>query len=132
MSSPVDPLRERYAPRPRWQRLALLAGVGVVAVVFLVWVAWAAWFHGTPAVESDLAGYDVVNDHEVHATVDVRLDDGVRAHCVVQATAVDHSVVGELTFVPHAGRNEVTIRTERAATSVEPVGCTAPGQSRPR
>ena len=50
----------------------------------------------------------------------------------VKAFAEDHTVVGEATFTPVAGRNEVTLRTERRATSVESVGCTTPDQPRPR
>jgi hypothetical protein len=129
---PGNPLGERYAPPPAWQRRALLAGVIGLALVALGWLAWVVWFHATPAVESDLASYDVVDAHHVQASIDVRLEDGVRAHCVVQAVAVDHTVVGEVTFVPHDGRNAVAVRTERAATSVSLEGCTAPGQPRPR
>ena len=132
MASRFDPLAERYGARPAWHRRALLAGVGVVVLAFLGWLAWTAWFHANPTVESDLASWDVVDDHQVQAVVDVRLDSGVRAHCVLQAVAVDHSVVGEVTFVPHVGRNAVSVRTERLATSVSLGGCTAPGQPRPR
>jgi hypothetical protein len=44
-------------------------------------------------------------------------------------------VVGELSFTPEYGADqplEETVRTERRATSLELIGCTAPGQSRPR
>ena len=43
--------------------------------------------------------------------------------------------VGELSFTPEYGAHqpvERTVRTERRATSVELVGCTAPGERRPR
>jgi hypothetical protein len=63
----------------------------------------------------------------------VALDaDAEDAKCRVQAVAPDHSVVGELTFTPVDGRNEVSVRTEREATSVAGLGCTADGQSRPQ
>jgi hypothetical protein len=132
MSAPTDPLAERYAAPPAWQRPLLLGAVGVVVLAFLGWLAWAAWFQANPAVESDLASWDVVDSHHVHAVVQVSLDDGVRAHCIIRATAVDHTTVGELTFVPSDGRNAVEVRSERRATSVELLGCTAPGQPRPR
>ena len=132
MASRFDALDERYGTRPAWQRGLVLGVAGLLVLAFLGWVLWAAWFHSTPSVESDLASWDVVDAHQVHAIVDVRLDDGVRAHCVVQAMAVDHSVVGEVTFVPHAGSNAIDMRTERTATSVSLEGCTAPGQTRPR
>ncbi|HYF73974.1 MAG TPA: DUF4307 domain-containing protein, partial [Nocardioides sp.] len=81
-----------------------------------------------------ILGYDVVGDHEATATVRVDLaDPGVEATCLLRAYAADHAVVGELSFTPTAsGRTEQTVRTERRATSVELVGCTAPGQERPR
>jgi len=62
-------------------------------------------------------------------------DDSVRATCLLRAYAEDHSVVGELSFTPEHDATqpiEETVRTERRATSVELIGCTAPGQPRPR
>ena len=61
-------------------------------------------------------------------------DGGSAASCTLRAFAEDHSTVGELRWTPGpaSGREELTIRTERRATSVEGVGCTAQGQSRPR
>ncbi|HEX5861558.1 MAG TPA: DUF4307 domain-containing protein, partial [Nocardioides sp.] len=78
MSSPPG-LADRYgAPSPVRRRL-LVGTVAVVAALFLGWLAWAAWFHATPAVESELATWSVVDDHEVRATVNVSLEDGVAA-----------------------------------------------------
>jgi hypothetical protein len=66
----------------------------------------------------------------------VTLDEpDVRASCTLRAYATDHTTVGELTFTPDPdeGQRQVqTIRTERRATSVESIGCTAPGQDQPR
>ena len=62
-------------------------------------------------------------------------DDDVEATCRLRAFAEDHTTVGELAFTPDpdAGRRQVVeIRTERRATSVESLGCTADGQKRPR
>ena len=81
---------------------------------------------------SDLAGYDIAGEHAATAVVEVSLDEGVDASCRVRALAEDHSIVGELAFTPTDGRNEVDVRTERRATSVELVGCTTPDQQRPR
>ena len=50
----------------------------------------------------------------------------------MRAYAEDHTSVGELAFTPADGDNEVVVRTERRATSLEKIGCTAPGQPRPR
>ena len=56
-----------------------------------------------------------------------------RAQCVLRALAEDKSAVGEAVFTPEdSGRISVPIRTERRATAVEKVGCTADGQKRPR
>lgn len=111
----------------------LVASV-IVTAAFLGWLAWTAWSHSTPDVRSELVGYDVVDEHTATATIEVRLaDDDVVATCTLRAFAEDHNVVGELAFTPDGdGRSEQTVRTERRATSVDLVGCTAPGQNRPR
>jgi hypothetical protein len=96
------------------------------------WLTWTTLFHASPPVESQLAAYDIVDDNRATAVVSVSLDDGVVASCTLRALADDHSTVGELAFEPVDGRNEVTVRTERLATSVTLLGCTAPGQPRPR
>ena len=54
------------------------------------------------------------------------------ASCRVRAFAEDHTTVGEISFTPAQGRNDVEIRTERRATSIDLIGCTTPDQERPR
>ena len=87
-------------------------------------------------MRSKLAGWQVTGEHRVTARIDVAvLDSGVVASCLVRAYAGDHSVVGERAFDVNSateGTVEVEVRTERRATAVEHVGCTAPGQPRPR
>jgi hypothetical protein len=137
--SQPDSLSERYgAPSPVARR-ALVTGVVVVAAAFLGWLAWTALWHGDPEVTSDLVTFTVDGEHQVTARVDVRLDDeGVVASCVLRAVAEDHTVVGELQFEVRASDLEDgtvlerQIRTERRATSVDPVGCTTADQQRPR
>ena len=130
-------MQERYGRgrRPA-SRTAALVALTVVALVFLGWVAWAAVFHGDPRVSSELQSFEVPGEHEATATVRVWLDEdalgGDDASCTVRALAYDHAVVGEQAFTPTAGINEVSIRTDRLAAAVEMVGCTAPGQQRPR
>jgi hypothetical protein len=125
-------LADRYGvPSPVRRRLLVVAVV-LVAAVFLGWLAWTALFHASPSVESELTSYDVVDDGSAAAVVSVSLADGVVASCRIRAFADDHTTVGELAFEPVDGRNEVTLRTERRATSVTLLGCTAPGQPRPR
>ena len=136
MSTPPD-LEQRYGRPSPSRRRAVIAVSGLVGVVALAWVVWAAWVQGTPAVQSSLRSFDVVDSHTVRAQVAVHTrSDGVRASCVLQATAADHSTVGELTFVvsgPKGTTNHaLTMRTERQAAAVDLVGCTAPGQDQPR
>jgi hypothetical protein len=127
-------LGDRYGATEPWRRRVLIAVCVVVAAVFLGWLGWTAWAHSTPDVDSEIVGYDVVDEHTAEATVDVRLENPqVVASCTLRAYAEDHTVVGEKVFTPESsGRSEWTVRTERRATSVELVGCTAPGQNRPR
>jgi hypothetical protein len=125
-------LAHRYGAPPRWRRPAVIALSVVIGLVFAVWLAWTTFVHATPEAESSLVGWRVVDAHRATAHVDVALRDGVRASCVVRAYAADHTTVGELAFTPRDGRNDLDIRTERRATSVELIGCTTPDQPRPR
>jgi len=126
-------LTERYGAPPTWRRPLIITGVVVLAVVGLGWLAWAAFVQSTPKVESQLRSFDVVDAHRVAATVDVTVHDASsHPRCTVQALASDHSIVGELVFTPHDGVNQVTLRTERAASAVDVPGCIADGQDRPR
>ncbi len=126
-------LTDRYGSPAAWRRPVTIAVAAALAAVSLTWLVWVAWFHGNPEVRSEIVSFEVTGDHEVAARVDVRLgDDTVEATCRVRALAEDKTAVGELAFTPVEGDNDVVIRTERRATSVEKLGCTAPGQSRPR
>ncbi len=131
-----DALAQRYGAPAPWRRGVLVGTCVAVAVVFLGWLGWTAVVHSTPEVESELVTFDIVDDHTATALISVnRRDDDVAATCLVRAFAEDHSVVGEESWTPEGeGEQEtdVTIRTEREATSVELVGCTTPDQSRPR
>ncbi len=133
MTTQTD-LVDRYGAPAPWRRRVLLGASVALAAAFLGWLGWTIWAQSTPEVQSAMLGYDVVDEHGASATVRVDLaDDDVEATCLLRAYAEDHTVVGELSFTPTAsGRTEQTVRTERLATSVELVGCTAPGQNRPR
>ena len=126
-------LADRYGAPSPWRGRTLLVASVVVAAAFLGWLGWTIWDQSTPEVRSSLVGYDIVDQHRADATVEVSLsDDDVQATCLLRAYAEDHSVVGELLFAPEDGRSTQSVRTERRATSVELLGCTAPGQNRPR
>ena len=134
--STQDALTERYgAPSAARRRLLLVATV-LLALVFLGWLAWTVAGHSRTQVTSELEGFSVIDDSTVSAVLVVNLqDDDVEASCRLRAFAEDHTTVGELAFTPDptAGRRQVVeIRTERRATSVESLGCTADGQNRPR
>jgi hypothetical protein len=126
-------LADRYAAPPAWRRPVTIAAIVVVAIVALGWLAWAAFVESHPKVESQLVGFEIVNDHAVTARVDVNLSSGTTgASCTVEALASDHAIVGELHFRPSSGLNEVRVRTERRASAVDVPGCIAEGQDRPR
>ena len=117
----------------RWVALVLVAALVVSGVGFL---SWTVLFHGSPAVQSRMATWELVSDHEARAVISVsREDQAVDATCLVTAVAEDHSVVGETTVPVTDGPLETTvtvsIRTERRPTAVVLEGCTAPGQPRP-
>jgi Domain of unknown function (DUF4307) len=134
--STQDTLGERYGAPAPWRRRALVGASVGVAMVFLGWLAWTVYEHSTPRVTSELETFSIEDDHTATAVIVVTLDSAdVKASCTLRAYAADHTTVGELTFTPEPsqGRRQVeTIRTERRATSVENIGCTAPGQDRPR
>jgi hypothetical protein len=130
-------LAARYG-RPSRARRGL--GLGVLVMLLAAagaWVVWAAVAHGTPEVTSQLVAFEVTSEHEVTARLTVsRREEDTDATCRLRALADDHAVVGELAVsVDGGGRTQTLtrpIRTERRATTVDLVGCTAPGQRRPR
>ncbi|HEY9564539.1 MAG TPA: DUF4307 domain-containing protein [Nocardioides sp.] len=125
-------LSDRYGTRRSGQRVVLIAASAVLTVVFLVWLGWVAWFHASPEVQSEMMGFTIQGEHTATAVVSVELSDVDDANCKLRALAQDHVVVGEHNFSPVDGRNEVEIRTDRKADSIDLVGCTSPDQPRPR
>jgi Domain of unknown function (DUF4307) len=129
-------MAERYGAPPAYRRRLMVAATVVLALVFLGWLAWTVAGHTKTQVTSELEGFSILDDSTASAVLIVSLaDDGVEATCRLRAYAEDHTTVGELAFTadPAAGRRQVVeIRTERRATSVESLGCTADGQKRAR
>ena len=136
MVSGQEDLGTRYGTPAPWRRGLLLTGVGLVVLAFAGWLAWATVYHSDPEAQSQLVAFEVVDPRTVTATVDVEFGaDEVVALCRVRALAADHAVVGEVAFeaTPADGRRyEPVVRTDRLATSVEPLGCTTSSQPRPR
>ncbi|MGN6782005.1 MAG: DUF4307 domain-containing protein [Marmoricola sp.] len=128
-------MRERYGTgrTPRWP----LWGGLVIALAGLCWLVWAVALQSDPQVTSGLQSSEI-GEHASTAVLQVRLASiDVHPTCLLRATATDHTVVGELHFTitdPPSTSFSVqrTIRTERRPTSIESIGCTAPGQQRPR
>ena len=130
-------LAARYGTPSRARRPVVVGLVVLLAVVGLAWLFWVISFHGRPQVTSEMVGYKVGGQHAVKARFTVvRRDADVPASCLLRAYADDHSVVGEVT-VPVTGARtnrsvSASVRTERRATTVDLVGCTAPGQKQAR
>jgi len=134
--STQDGLAERYGAPSATRRRVLVSATVVLALVFLGWLAWTVAGHTRTQVTSELEGFSVVDDSTVSAVLVVSLaDDDVDASCRLRAIAEDHATVGEVAFTPDpaaGSRQVVEIRTERRATAVESLGCTADGQNKPR
>ena len=128
-------LAERYGTPAPWRRRAVLASSAAVVLLFAAWLGWTVWEQARPTVASGELTFDVVDDRSAVAQfrVDLR-DDDVEATCTLRAYADDHTLVGTVSFAvdPGATTDERAVATERRATTVELVGCTAPGQNRPR
>lgn len=136
MSAPADSLSQRYGAPSRGRRLALIGFAGLVCAAFLAWLLWAMLFHADPAVSSQEIAHEIVDDHSATIKVRIKYGDGpVAAKCSLRAISHDKAIVGEQTFVPDPADGPVhviEVRTERRATTVEWIGCTAPDQPRPR
>jgi Domain of unknown function (DUF4307) len=133
----MSDLAARYGTPSRARRPVVVGLVVLLAVSGLAWLFWVISFHGRPQVTSELVGFEVEGQHAVQARFTVvRRDADVTASCLLRAYADDHSVVGEVT-VPVTGARtnrgvSASVRTERLATTVDLVGCTAPGQKQAR
>lgn len=128
-------LAARYGRRGRRRGPVLLAALLVVAG--LGWLAWVAVEHANPPVASRLLGFEIRSATAATATVQVDRRDQVPASCRLQAKASDFSIVGESTVEVPADaplRYVLTaqINTQREATSVALIGCTAAGSDRAR
>jgi hypothetical protein len=127
-------LANRYGTPNPARRRVLVGLVGVVAAAGLGWMAWVVIYQSNPKVHSELSSFKVIDEHTVTATLTVvRRESDTDATCYLRALADDHTNVGESSTTVDSGpkRQSVTIelRTERRATAVESLGCTAPGQN---
>lgn len=136
MSSTEDSLQQRYGARSPLQRVLVAALAVLVILPAGGWLVWATLFHANPEVASKEIGHEVVDDHTATVTVQIEYgDEPVPATCIARAIAHDKTMVGEISVHPDpAGgpRHTFTIATDRRATTVDWLGCTAAGQPRPR
>ena len=133
----MSDLAYRYGMPGRTNRLVAGVLVGALLVGAMGFLGWTILFHGDPQVQSQVRAFDVVSEHEAQVQLQVvRENRTTEAVCRLQALAEDHAVVGEVTLPVTDGDEtqtlQLSIRTERRATTVTSSGCTTPDQPRPR
>ena len=133
----MSDLAYRYGMPGRTNLLVASVLIGALLVGAAGFLSWTVLVHSNPQVQSQVSSYDVVSDHEAQAVLQVVRDNRTtEAVCRLQALAADHAVVGELaqpvTDGPEDQVLQLSIRTERRATTVASLGCTTPDQRRPR
>jgi len=132
----VTDLAQRYGAPPRSRYVTLGVVIAIVAAG-LGWFVWAGMAYIHPQAASQLLGFTIDSPSQITVRMQVdRATEGTQATCLVQAVALDHSIVGEVSVPVSSGPRsqtlDVTIRTEQEATAAKLIGCTAPGQPRPR
>ena len=133
--STQEVLADRYGAPAPWKRPVLRVAITLLVLVSGGWLGWTIWEQSSPPVASGELTFTIVDDNTASTRFVIDLQDGVVATCTVRAYAEDHTLVGSVSFTPEptpSGRVTQEISTDRRATSVELLGCTAPGQSRPR
>ena len=101
----------------------------VAAIGIALGIAWAIWVAtADKSFSARLYGYEVINDHQTSAKLDIHRPDPVALECTVYAQAEDHSIVGERTLKIPASERETmrrttTIETERRAVTAVLKGC---------
>ena len=131
-------MAQRYGTTGRSQRRLGVTAAALLAVAGLGWIVWATASDARPVVSSQLVSFTVASPHAASARLVVsRRSRDVAVSCLLRASAEDHTVVGELTFTVDASSPATVtlhkdLRTERTATSLDLVGCTADGQDQRR
>ncbi|MCW2754772.1 MAG: hypothetical protein JWQ32_2183 [Marmoricola sp.] len=125
----MSDLQQRYGTPSRTRRGTLIVVSTLICALFLGWLGWAIWFRSNPAIEADIASFDVVNVHQVRIKIQTRFrDESVVGSCLFEATAADHTIVGDLNLTVQqmrsAGGNWIPLRTFDRATTVQRMSCT--------
>ena len=126
-----DLMAQRYGTQKRGVRVGgVVIGAGavigtLVAVLFGAIMWWVIVNNSSPDTQIKVITFKVLDEHEVTTDVNVVIADDVTGAvtCTVAAGAVDGANVGETTFKPIQGRQSITIRTDREATTVDDKGC---------
>ena len=132
-------LDQRYRGPSRTARAVALVLVVALVGSGIGFVGCSVIFQANPKVVSQLTMFTFPRGQQHLAVANItvaRESQFTEASCRLIAIAEDHTVVGEVTVPvvdgPEKQSLQVEIRTERKATSVDLLGCTAPGQGRPR
>jgi hypothetical protein len=125
----VSDLQQRYGTPSKARRGTLIVVSTLIGALFLGWLGWAIWFRSNPAIEADIASFDVVSAHQVRIRIQTRFrDESVVGACLFEATAADHTIVGDLTLdvkqMRAAGGAWIPLRTFDRATTVQRLRCT--------
>jgi hypothetical protein len=133
----MSDLSERYGRTNHRQRVVALVLIVVLGATSIGFVGWVALLQSTPQVQSRITYFAFPDDNTAVARLTVvRESESTIATCRLEAVSEDHMLVGEtditVTTGPTTQSVEVTIPTERRATTVTTDGCTTNEQSRPR
>ena len=116
-------LDDRYgrARGSRGRRWAWI-GVGVVAVAAVGYLGWTTVAQTTDAVDIDVTGFHLVDEHRVTVDFQVTLRQGEPVTCIIEAQDTEHGIVGwrvvEYPADPaHTRRFSETVRTTAEATT---------------
>lgn len=121
----------RFGGDDRRTNRQLRTAAVVCGVLFVGLVAWlsTSYLLQSSKLYGAVPTFRVVSDTAVQAHLSVRKDDGVRGVCTLRSQSRDGGLAGQVDVaIPAAGttvEKDVTIRTVRAGTTAELLGCVA-------
>jgi hypothetical protein len=126
----VSDLQQRYGTPSKGRRRTLIVISSLVGALFLGWLTWVIAFRSDPAIEAEVASFDVVDAHLVRIKVETRFrSDSVKGSCLFRATAQDHTIVGDVNLTVAQMRKAdggwIAVKTFDRATTVERISCTS-------
>lgn len=97
-------------------------GVGAVAVAAVGYLGWTTVAQTTDAVDIDVTGFHLVDEHRVTVDFQVTLRQGEPVTCIIEAQDTEHGIVGwrvvEYPADPaHTRRFSETVPTTAEATT---------------